>query len=214
MQDHHLPPLLPVFMHQYAFVRNALGLLAAVTFGLSGCSSARPQYDYVRELRVMKTYSVGPGDVLEVRVWHNDQMSRRVTVRPDGFITLPLVGDVPCGGNTVEQIAADITARGATYYTDPLVVSVEVAELHSYRIYVLGEVLRPGEYTPTGQVTVLQALALAGGFTRFAAPNEIIVVRKDAHGERRIPFNYAFVVHEGDLRENLPLMTNDTVLVP
>lgn len=185
-----------------------------MTIGLSGCHVPRPQYDYVRELRVMKTYSVGPGDVLEVRVWHNDQLSRRVTVRPDGFITLPLVGDVPCGGNTVEQIAADIANRGATYYTDPLVVSVEVAELHSYRIYVLGEVLRPGEYTPTGQVTVLQALALAGGFSRFAAPDAIIVVRKDTHGERRIPFNYSLVVQEGDLRENLPLMTNDTVVVP
>jgi polysaccharide export outer membrane protein len=79
---------------------------------------------------------------------------------------------------------------------------------------VLGEVLRPGEYTPTGQVTVLQAIALAGGFSRFAAPDDIIIVRKDAHGERRIPFSYSFVVHEGDLRENLPLMTNDTVVIP
>jgi len=191
-----------------------LALLAVVTVLSSGCTSARPKYDYVHELRVMKTYSVGPGDVLEVRVWHNDQLSRRVTVRPDGFITLPLVGDVPCGGNTVEQISTDIAARGATYYTDPLVVSVEVAELHSYRIYVLGEVIRPGEYTPTGQVTVLQAIALAGGFTRFAAPDNILIVRKDTHGERRIPFNYSFVVHEGDMRENLPLLTNDTVVIP
>lgn len=182
--------------------------------GLSACSGSRPRYDYVQELRAMKTYSVGPGDVLEVRVWKNDQLSRRVTVRPDGFITLPLVGDVLCGGNTVEQIAGDITTRGATYYTDPLVVSVEVAELHSYRVYVLGEVIRPGEFTPTGQVTVLQAIALAGGFTRFAAPDDIIVIRKDARGERRIPFSYSFVIHEGDLRENLPLLSNDTVVVP
>ena len=201
-------------MHRNRFVQNVFALFAATTIGLSGCTGARPQYDYVRELRVMKTYSVGPGDVLEVRVWHNDQLSRRVTVRPDGFITLPLVGDVPCGGNTVEKIAADIAVRGAKYYTDPLVVSVEVAELHSYRIYVLGEVLRPGEYTPTAQVTVLQAIALAGGFSRFAAPDDIIIVRKDIHGERRIPFSYSFVVNEGDLRENLPLMTNDTLVVP
>ena len=201
-------------MHRNLFVRNVLALLTVATISLSGCSSARPKYDYVHELRVMKTYSVGPGDVLEVRVWHNDQLSRRVTVRPDGFITLPLVGDVPCGGNTVEQISTDIATRGATYYTDPLVVSVEVAELHSYRIYVLGEVIRPGEYTPTGQVTVLQAIALAGGFSRFAAPDNILIVRKDTHGERRIPFNYSFVVHEGDMRENLPLLTNDTVVVP
>jgi polysaccharide biosynthesis/export protein len=199
-------------MHRNGFVLNVV--LVAMTIGLLACSPARPQYDYVRELRIMKTYSVGPGDVLEVRVWHNDQLSRRVTVRPDGFITLPLVGDVLCGGNTVEKIAADIATRGATYYTEPLVVSVEVAELHSYRIYVLGEVLRPGEYSPTAQVTVLQAIALSGGFTRFAAPDEIIIVRKDIHGERRIPFSYSFVVDKGDLRENLPLTTNDTVIVP
>ncbi len=189
-------------------------IAAIVAISSSGCSAARPQYDYVHELSIMKTYSVGPADVLEVRVWHNDQLSRRAMVRPDGFITLPLIGDVSCTGKTVEEISSDIANRGATYYTDPLVVSVEVAELHSYRIYVLGEILRPGEYSPTGQVTVLQALSLAGGFTRFAAPDEIIVIRKDSHGERRIPFSYSCVVHQGDLRENLPLMTNDTVVVP
>jgi len=162
----------------------------------------------------MKTYTVGAGDVLEVRVWHNDQLSRRVVVRPDGFVTLPLVGDVACGSKTVEEIGKDIEAKGAAFYTEPLVVSVEVAELHSYRVYVLGEVTRPGEFTPTGQVTVLQAIALAGGFTRFAEPNEIVIVRKDAHGERRIPFVFSAVVKGGDLQENLPLLTNDTVVVP
>ncbi len=214
MSDQRLPSEISIFMPRNTFVRNVVAALAAGTIGLSACTSTRPRYDYVHELRIMKTYSVGPGDVLEVRVWHNDQLSRRVTVRPDGFITLPLVGDVACGGNTVEKIAADIVTRGATYYTDPLVVTVEVAELHSYRVYVLGEVLRPGEYTPTAHVTVLQAIALAGGFSRFAAPDDIIIVRKDVHGERRIPFSYSFVVNQGDLRENLPLMTNDTIIVP
>ncbi len=196
------------------FVPNTLLMLLLASTVLPSCGGARPQYDYAREVRDMKTYSVGPGDVLEVRVWHNEQLSRRVTVRPDGFITLPLVGDVLSGGRNVEQIASDIATRGATFYTDPLVVSVEVAELHSYRIYVVGEVLRPGEYSPTAQVTVLQAIALAGGFTRFAAPDDIVIIRKDIRGERRIPFSYSCVVYEGDLRENLPLMTNDTIIVP
>ncbi len=82
------------------------------------------------------------------------------------------------------------------------------------RAVTSSEVARPGEFTPTGQVTVLQAIALAGGFTRFAAPNKIIIVRKDTHGERRIPFAFASVVEDGDLRVNLPLMTNDTVIIP
>jgi polysaccharide biosynthesis/export protein len=195
-------------------VPGAAFVLAVCLAVTTGCSSARPQYDYNTELRVMRTYTVGAGDVLEVRVWHNDQLSRRVTVRPDGFVTLPLVGDIACGGKTVELISKEITQKGTEFYTEPLVVSVEVAELHSYRVYVLGEVTRPGEFTPTGQVTVLQAIALAGGFTRFASSNEILIVRKDTHGERRIPFAYTQVVDNGDLRENLPLLTNDTVVVP
>jgi len=198
-----------------AFGRFARGCLVLLSLAASAsCSGAKPNYDYTTELRVMRTYTVGPGDVLEVRVWHNEQLSRRVTVRPDGFVTLPLVGDIVCGGKTVEQIGKEITSKGQQFYTEPLVVSVEVAELHSYRIYVLGEVTRPGEFTPTGQVTVLQAIALAGGFTRFASSNEIVIVRKDQHGERRIPFAFTAVVKGGDLRENLPLLTNDTVVVP
>ena len=93
-------------------------------------------------------------------------------------------------------------------------VAVEVAELHSYRVYVLGEVARPGEFTPRGPINVLQAIALAGGFTRFAAPNSTVIVRRDALGERRIPFVYREVVDKGDLRENLPLRTDDVVVIP
>jgi polysaccharide export outer membrane protein len=202
------------------FVRGrlaAMHTMGALLIGaalLPGCGRSKSAYDYTNELRVMRTYTVGPGDVLEVRVWHNDQLSRRVTVRPDGFITLSLVGDVAAGGRKVDDISKEIAEKGTKFYTEPLVVSVEVAELHSYRIYVLGEVARPGEFTPTGQVTVLQAIALAGGFTRFAAPNKIIIVRKDTHGERRIPFAFASVVDDGNLRENLPLMTNDTLIIP
>lgn len=202
-------------MLRMKIVRGAAMLFALVLLVIvAGCGGARSAYDYTAELRRMGTYSVGAGDVLEVRVWRNADLSRRVVVRPDGFVTLPLVGDVDCGGKTVERIAKDIEEKGATYYTEPLVVSVEVAELHSYRVYVLGEVTRPGQFSPTGQVTVLQAIALAGGFTRFASPNDIVIVRKDQHGERRIPFAYADVIRDGDLLANLPLSTDDTVVVP
>lgn len=179
-----------------------------------GCAGALPQYDYAAERKATSTYAVGAGDVLQVRAWKNDALSQRVTVRPDGFITLPLIGDVAAGGRSVEAIAAEIAGRSAHYYTEVPVVAVEVAELHSYRIYVLGEVTRPGEFSPRGPITVLQAIALAGGFTRFASPNNVVVVRRDALGERRIPFNYRQVVEKGDLRENLPLATHDTVVVP
>jgi polysaccharide export outer membrane protein len=192
--------------------RAVLGLLAGAM--VAGCGAARPRYDFASERRATSTSAVGPGDVLQVRAWKNDALSQRVTVRPDGFITLPLIGDVLAGGRNVEAIAGDVASRAAKFYTEVPVVAVEVAELHSYRIYVLGEVARPGEFTPRGQITVLQAIALAGGFTRFAAPDDVVIVRHDARGERRIPFVYRQVVEKGDLAENLPLQTNDTVVVP
>ena len=135
-------------------------------------------------------------------------------MRPDGFITLPLVGDVQAGGRSVQRIAAEIAKRAAAFYTETPRVDVEVAELHSYRVYVLGEVARPGELTPRGAITVLQALAMAGGFTRFAAPDDMVIVRRDGRGERRIPFVYREVVEKGDLREDLPLQSEDVVVVP
>jgi polysaccharide export outer membrane protein len=191
-------------------------LLAALLFAalLTACGASRPSFDFDAERRTTSTYAVGPGDVLQVRAWKNDALSQRVTVRPDGFVTLPLIGDVLVEGRTVDSVAHDVAARAAKFYTEAPVVAVEVAELHSYRVYVMGEVTRPGEFTPKGQVTVLQAIALAGGFTRFAAPDRIVIVRRDAQGERRIPFVYAQVVEEGDLRENLPLQSNDTLVVP
>jgi polysaccharide export outer membrane protein len=172
------------------------------------------RYDFAGERRASGAYLVGPGDVLQVRAWKNDALSQRVVVRPDGFVTLLLMGDVRAGGRSVEAIAADIAGRAAQFYTEVPVVAVEIAELHGYRVYVLGEVARPGELAPRGPISVLQAIALAGGFTRFASPTEIVIVRHDARGERRIPFNYREVVEKGDLAQDLPLVTSDTLIVP
>lgn len=179
-----------------------------------GCGGSATRYDFAAERRATGAYLVGPGDVLQVRAWKNEALSQRVVVRPDGFITLPLIGDVRAGGRPVEALAGDIAGRAARFYTEVPVVAVEVAELHGYRVYVLGEVARPGELAPRGPITVLQAIALAGGFTRFASPDQVIIVRHDARGERRIPFSFRQVVDKGDLDQDLPLLTSDTVVVP
>ncbi|APR76385.1 Capsule polysaccharide export protein [Minicystis rosea] len=197
--------------------RCASILLAAIAcFALLalGCAPTHVHYDFAAERRAAGTYLIGAGDVLQVRAWKNEALSQRVIVRPDGFVTLPLIGDVRAGGRPVEAIAADIAGRAAKFYTETPVIAVEVAELHGYRVYVLGEVSRPGELAPRGPITVLQAIALAGGFTRFASPNAIVIVRHDARGERRIPISYAEVVEKGDLKQDLPLLTNDTIVVP
>jgi len=186
----------------------------ATALPLASCGAARPNYDFDAERKATRTYTVGPGDVLQVRAWKNEALTQRVTVRPDGYVTLPLIGDVMASGRNVDAVSRDIATLSTRFYTEPPVVSVEVAELHSYRVYVMGEVTRPGEFTPRAQITILQAIALAGGFTRFASPDRVIIVRRDAYGERRIPFVYAQVVDHGHLQENLPLQTNDTVVVP
>jgi polysaccharide export outer membrane protein len=189
----------------------AIALFAALSLSLVACGGP-PQYNWKAENAL--GYRVGPGDVLKVSVWKHDELSQQVTVRPDGKITLTLLGDIAADGRTAEEIAADISKRSQRYFQDNPPVSVQVAEVKSYKIYVEGEVLRGGEFTPNHQVTVLQGLAMAGGFTRFASPDRIIIVRKDAHGDRRIPFDYSAVVSDGDLQENLALQSGDTVIVP
>jgi polysaccharide export outer membrane protein len=159
-------------------------------------------------------YHVGPGDVLKVNVWKNEQLTQQLAVRPDGAITLPLIGDIDVAGKTLEQVDSAIAQQGARFFTEPLSVTTQVIEVKSYRVYVLGEVAKPGEFAPASAVTVLQALSLGGGFTRFASPDEIMVIRKDDKGVRRIPFVYSQVVKNGDMQENVVLQSGDTVVVP
>jgi polysaccharide export outer membrane protein len=185
--------------------------LGASSLTLAGCGGP-PVYNWKAENAI--GYRVGAGDQLKINVWKHDELSQQVTVRPDGKFSLTLVGDVDATGRTVDEIGADLAKRTARYFQDNPPVSVQVAEVRSYKIYVVGEVLRSGEFTPNHQVTVLHSLALAGGFTRFASPSHIIIVREDAHGERRIPFDYDAVVSDGDLQENLALQSGDTVIVP
>lgn len=178
---------------------------------LSGCSPTRT-YNWAAERAA--GYKIGPGDVIRISVWKHDEMSQQVTVRPDGAISLPLIGDILAEGKNVDEVAAEIGKRVTKYFADQPPITVQVAEVRSYKIYVVGEVQRGGEFTPNHQVTVVQGLALAGGFTRLASEDEIVIVRKDARGERRIPFSYSAVVKSGDLQQNLLLQTGDTVIVP
>jgi polysaccharide export outer membrane protein len=176
-----------------------------------GCG-ASPSYNWRAESAL--GYRIGPGDVLKCVVWKHDELSTQVAVRPDGAISLPLVGDVPATGRSAAEIAADIQQRLHHFYQDDPPVTVQVHEVKSYKIYVVGEVNKPGEFAPSQEVTVLMSLSLAGGFTRFADPNRIVIVRRDARGERRIPFDYAAVVDHGELQQNIALELGDTVVVP
>lgn len=195
--------------HSFAAISTLLFTLSA-----SGCAHARSDYDYRAEKLHDSAYRVGPGDILKVNVWKNEQLTQELSVRPDGAITLPLLGDIQVAGKTLEQVDTAISEQGGRFFTEPLSVTTQVLEIKSYRVYVLGEVQKPGEYSPATQVTVLQALSLGGGFTRFASSDEIMVIRHDEKGARRIPFVYSQVVRRGALEENLVLQSGDTVVVP
>jgi polysaccharide export outer membrane protein len=178
---------------------------------VAGCGAA-PTYNWKAENAL--GYRIGPGDKMKINVWKHDDVSTEVTVRPDGAFSLPLIGDVPAMGRSAAEIAVDIGTRLQKFYTDSPPVTVQVTDVKSYKIYVVGEVQRPNEYAPAQPVSVLMALSLAGGFTRFANPDRIVIVRRDARGERRIPFDYSAVVDNGDLQQNVVLQLGDTVIVP
>jgi polysaccharide export outer membrane protein len=186
-------------------------LVALALLVVCACGAA-PTYNWKKESAL--GYRIGPGDVMKVNVWKHDEISQQVTVRPDGAFSIPLIGDVPATGRSAAEIAADVQVRLHKFYQDDPPVSVQVSEVKSYKIYVIGEVQKPGEYAPSHEVTVLMGLSLAGGFTRFANVDRIVIVRRDARGERRIPFCYSAVVDHGELDQNIALQLGDTVVVP
>lgn len=193
-------------------MRLAFVLAICMAGSFIACGGS-PTYDWKAENAL--GYRVGPGDVLKISVWKHDELSQpTVTVRPDGAISLPLLGDVPAAGRSATEISNDVANRLKQFFQDQPPVTVQVAEVKSYRIYVVGEVQKPGEFAPGAEVTALQSLALAGGFTRFANPDRIIIMRRDARGERRIPFDFSGVIERGELQQNLALQPGDVVVVP
>ncbi len=157
-------------------------------------------------------YQIGPEDVLDIAVWNNPGMSRTTPVRPDGMISLPLLNDVQAAGLTPMQLREQIATKLADYLPNAE-VSVIVREVNHFKVSVLGEVKKPGRYDFKGQATVLDAIALAGGFNDFAARSKITILRNDNGTSKRIPVNYNKIVSAsegGDVR----LRPGDIVLVP
>jgi polysaccharide export outer membrane protein len=158
-------------------------------------------------------YRIGPEDILQVFVWKNDTLSRVVPVRPDGHISLPLLGDVRAEGATPVQLRDTLTQRYAEYMPAPE-VSVIVVEVRSFKVSVMGEVLKPGRFDLKSATSALDAIAMAGGFSPFASRTRVVILRPTNNGMTRIPFNYNRVVASGGEAENLWLKPGDIVLVP
>jgi polysaccharide biosynthesis/export protein len=159
------------------------------------------------------SYLIGPEDVLNISVWKEPDITRTVLVRPDGKISLPLLSDVQAAGLTPGQLAGSVTTGLRKYLADPQ-VTVVVTQINSQRIYILGEVNRPGGYPLFPGTTFLQALSSAGGFTQFADLKKIYLLRTENGRQMKFLFNYKNVVHGRALHENIVLKTGDTIVVP
>lgn len=158
-------------------------------------------------------YKIGAQDVLKIDVWREDQLTRTVPVRPDGKITLPLLNDIQATGLTPMELAAVIRDELKKFITNPQ-VTVSVTEINSRRIYVNGEVNKPGAYQLLPHMTALQALSGGGGFTTFARVKSIYVLRNVNGKAVRIPFNYKEAINGKNVDQNIELQPGDVIVVP
>lgn len=188
------------------FYSSLLSLLGCSTFGGSS-ETASP------DAKNATGYVVQPGDVLEISVWKEKDLQREVLVRPDGGLSFPLVGDIQATGKTVDQIRKEITEQIREYVGNPS-VSVSVKQTQGYKVYVVGKVNRPGEFTAVRPVDVVQALGMAGGLNTFAAANDIKVLRRVNGEQHSYRFEYGEIEKGRNLEQNLILRGGDVVVVP
>jgi polysaccharide biosynthesis/export protein len=192
--------------------------LITISPTVRGVSDAQPVQNQTRpksDSKMFGDYVIGPEDVIEVSVWKNNDLSKTVIVRPDGRISLPLIGDVKASGSTPSELKDAIEKKLKEYKQDPI-VSVIVQEINSYNIFVMGEVVHPGEFRLKSNTTFLQALSLAGGFTPFASRNKILLMRKDPRtlAVTEIRIKYDTILSGDDPHRDILLKPGDTIVVP
>ena len=157
-------------------------------------------------------FVIGVGDVLAITFWRDERLSRDVLVRPDGKIALPLINDVGAAGSTPEQLASVLATAASKYITEPD-VTVIVKEIHSRRVFVVGEVVTPGAVTLTGDMTVLQVLGVAGGLHEYADKKHIVILRSERGQQKRFTFNYEEILSGKNMKQNILLQPDDTIVV-
>lgn len=185
------------------FPRYALALLLVLCAQLNVSHADEPE-----------PYRIQPGDVLMVSVWKEEALMSEVLVRPDGGMSFPLVGDVRASGRSVDELRELVNQRLSKFIPDPS-VTIAVKQIGGNRVYVLGKVNRPGEFTFSQPIDVMQALSLAGGATSFAALDDIQILRRDGGGKQTSRrFRYSEVERGKQLDQNILLKSGDTVVVP
>lgn len=198
-------------------MRAALVCLIVV---LAGCPKGIPFHDYAKEPDPRaKELILGVGDVVAINVWENKEFNTEATIRPDGTITMPLIGDLKAAGETPTSLKGQIKTLLADYVKSTPgseLVTIAVKEWRSYKFTIQGEVGRPGVYTAEGFVTVGDALAMAGGLTRFANPSGVKIFRVDpvTKKSRQIPIDYGKITSGKRLDMNIWVLAGDVISVP
>jgi polysaccharide export outer membrane protein len=175
-------------------------------------TSANTSVSTPTSVRLPADYVIGVEDVLNIVFWREKDLSAEVVVRPDGKISLPMLNDVPAVGLTPEQLAANVAKAATKYVRDPG-ATVMVKEVRSRKVYVIGQVTKPGAFVLGNEMNVLQAIAQAGGFLEDAKKGDIVIVRMESSGEQRLKFNYNEVVRGKNTEQNIKLHPGDTILV-
>ncbi len=158
------------------------------------------------------SFVLGPGDVLEISVWKDLELTKQVIVQPDGYLSFPLVGQIEAGGKTLVEIQQEIVKRLEEYIPSPT-IAVLPLEIKSYKVYVIGKVHEPGVFMLPELINVMQALSLAGGTNPFANLGKISILRQGPDGQSRIRFDYSDVAKGKHLEQNIMLQSGDVVVV-
>ncbi len=160
-----------------------------------------------------REYIIGRGDQLQIMVWKEKELSQNMSVRIDGRISMPLIGDVEAAGKTIVGLTKDLEKRFSDVVTDPS-VSVMLIQSKSWRYYIIGKISQPGEFPIDFPITVLQAIAKSGGFLEWAKTEAISILRQTDSGEKLIKFNYVTLTKGDDLGQNIKIKPGDTIIVP
>jgi polysaccharide export outer membrane protein len=196
--------------------RSIPGAGLAISFVIAAFvapATAAQTLDAAASARSVLEYRIGAGDVLQLFVWKEPDLSRDITVRFDGKVTVPLLGDVEAAGRTPQQLGEELSRSLGRFLAAPQ-VTLGVSQSNSARFHVLGQVGRPGDFPLSRRITVLQALAIAGGFKEFAKTDSIVIIRQDGDAETALSFNYKRVEGGKDLSQDILIHPGDTILVP
>jgi polysaccharide export outer membrane protein len=185
----------------------------ALFLGCAGGAAAAQTEAAEKQPAAGNEYIIGIGDILSIQVWREPELSKNLTVRTDGRISMPLVGDVEVEGSSIQELTAFLTAEFSKVVTEPA-VSVTLVENRSKRYYLVGQVQQPGEFPIDYPVTVLQAIARGGGFLEWAKKDKIAVIRRVGGQEKRLDFNYDAFINGKKQEQDLLISPGDTIIIP